>query len=1029
LAQDLDSSEILSAITSGSADEGPSVQFRAGRTFGNYELLEEIARGGMGIVYRARQVGLDRIVAVKMLLAGPLAGKDFVQRFRTEASAAASLQHPNIVAIHEVGFAEGQHFFAMEFVEGLTLAQLVAKGPLPARQAANYLKTIAQAIHFAHERNVLHRDLKPSNILIDSATDQPSVTDFGLAKRLESETDLTLSGQVLGSPNFMSPEQATAKRGAVGKHSDVYSLGAILYYSLTGRPPFQGETLTDVLQQVANDDPLAPNLLTPGVPHDLETICLKCLEKEPSARYQTAQELADELNRFLRDEPIEARPVSPLEKAWRWCRRKPALASSLSLIIILILILIIGSPLAAYRINEARKAETKQRERAEDNREHADQNLYDSDMSLAQHAWDEGDLGRTLSLIEAHRPQAGEKDRRSFEWYYFRNLCEGDQRMTLRGHRNAVTCVAFSPDGKLLATGSVGDPVQIWDSATGKLIKTLPEQNVLSLSFAPDGQSLGVGGQDQASVWSLETGRAVFTREEALGLFRIAFSPLGTSVVIGKHGLDLGSDGGSAQLWDYLRRKWKHEFPESGGHVVISPKGDRLATGNWNGALKIWDLVTGQLVRSLNTGPVIAAAFSPDGQTFATSAWGPQVELWDLKNGHALGSLTNNQHRVWSLAFSPDGRFLATGGADQLVRVWDIATLQQTEQLQGHGNEVLSVSFSSDGQTLASGSKDKTAMLWNLHPQRTVTAVSNVISRPIFSPDGRWVAAGIGQNKVAAWDVATLEVKVVFAGAYDAVAFAPDSRSLLTRGSNYLLRTFDVTTRAVRETIPGRPAEESDSFAGLSPDGRVLVASLNDASLIFSDASTGVALATNVLQYPSVCAFSPNGKFLATTVAPNMVTNRFGATIWDMVTHKAVAVLAGHTDWVLSAAFCPDGKILATCGADNSIRFWDTLTWKETPPALGHKEYITCLAFSPNGRTLVSTSADRTMKFWNAVTRRELASLKLDAEAMNIAFSPDGQTLAVRNWDGSLHLWRAPVLPDPKRILSHGLGSKAELQL
>lgn len=191
--------------------------------FGDYELLEEIARGGMGIVYRARQVSLDRIVAVKMLLAGPLAGKDFVQRFRTEAAAAASLRHVNIVAIHEVGFAEGQHFFAMDYVEGLTLAQLAAKGPVPARKAATYLKAIAEAIHFAHERNVLHRDLKPSNVLIDSATDQPRVTDFGLAKRLEAETELTLSGQLLGSPNYVSPEQAAAKRGTVGKRSDVYS--------------------------------------------------------------------------------------------------------------------------------------------------------------------------------------------------------------------------------------------------------------------------------------------------------------------------------------------------------------------------------------------------------------------------------------------------------------------------------------------------------------------------------------------------------------------------------------------------------------------------------------------------------------------------------------------------------------------------------------------------------------------------------------------------------------------------------------
>src|SRR4051812_5609344 len=286
-----------SVTGSDQANHGASDAF-CSRHFGDYELLEEIARGGMGIVYRARQKSLDRIVAVKMLLGGAHAGKDFVQRFRTEAAAAASLQHSNIVAIHEVGFAQGQHFFAMDYVEGLTLAQLVAKGPLPARQAATYLKTIAEAINFAHERNVLHRDLKPSNVIIHSATDQPRVTDFGLAKRLDAETDLTLSGQLLGSPNYVSPEQAAAKRGAVGKRSDVYSLGAILYHLLTGRAPFQGETLTDVLRQLADNDPLAPRLLAPRVPHALKTICLKCLEKKPPRRYQTAQELADELDRF-----------------------------------------------------------------------------------------------------------------------------------------------------------------------------------------------------------------------------------------------------------------------------------------------------------------------------------------------------------------------------------------------------------------------------------------------------------------------------------------------------------------------------------------------------------------------------------------------------------------------------------------------------------------------------------------------------------------------------------------------------------
>jgi serine/threonine protein kinase len=264
------------------------------RAFGDYELLEEIARGGMGIVYRARQVSLDRIVAVKMLLFGPLSSPEFVKRFRAEASVAASLQHPNIVAIHDVGVCQGQQYFAMDYVEGQSLAKLLANGPLPARRAASYLKPIAEAIHYAHERGILHRDLKPSNVLID-VNDQPRVTDFGLARRLEGDSELTATGMVLGSPNYVPPEQAVGKRGKVSRRSDVYSLGAMLYHLLTGRPPFVGEALTDTLEQVLNAEPVSPRLLNPSVPRDLETICLKCLEKAPDKRYTTAQALADEL--------------------------------------------------------------------------------------------------------------------------------------------------------------------------------------------------------------------------------------------------------------------------------------------------------------------------------------------------------------------------------------------------------------------------------------------------------------------------------------------------------------------------------------------------------------------------------------------------------------------------------------------------------------------------------------------------------------------------------------------------------------
>jgi tetratricopeptide (TPR) repeat protein len=329
------------------------------RRFGDYELLEEIARGGMGVVYKARQVSLNRTVAVKMILAGQLAGAPEVLRFRGEAEAAAHLNHPNIVAIHEIGQYDGQHYFSMDYVEGQNLAEFVGQKPLPPKQAAKYLKTIAEAIQYAHEGGILHRDLKPSNILIDQSG-QPRITDFGLAKRMKGDSDLTISGQVLGSPNFMPPEQAAGKRGQVGPQSDIYALGAILYYLLTARPPFAGESMTETLQLVVTTEPASPRLLNPTVPRDLETICLKCLSKEPERRYKSAQELADEVDRFLKGEPVHARPVGATGKAWRWCRRNPVVASFAAATLLLLLAVAVGSPIAAFRINRERTQARKQ---------------------------------------------------------------------------------------------------------------------------------------------------------------------------------------------------------------------------------------------------------------------------------------------------------------------------------------------------------------------------------------------------------------------------------------------------------------------------------------------------------------------------------------------------------------------------------------------------------------------------------------------------------------------------------------------
>jgi serine/threonine-protein kinase len=308
---------------------------QTGASFGDYQVIETIAKGGMGIVFKARQRKLNRIVAIKMILAGQFAHQTDVDRFYTEAEAAAGLSHPNIVKIYEIGEVQGQHFFSMEYIEGQSLSELVRENPLSPRRAAEFVRTIAETMQFAHDKGIVHRDLKPSNVLVD-AQGRPLITDFGLAKHQENESQLTVSGAVIGTPSYMPPEQAEGKGDLIGPRSDLYSLGAILYELVTGRPPFRAASPFETIRQVIQDEPLSPRLVNSGVPQDLETICLKCLQKDPARRYATSQELADELGRFLRGEPILARPISSLARFWRLCRRYPVAASAIATAVILL---------------------------------------------------------------------------------------------------------------------------------------------------------------------------------------------------------------------------------------------------------------------------------------------------------------------------------------------------------------------------------------------------------------------------------------------------------------------------------------------------------------------------------------------------------------------------------------------------------------------------------------------------------------------------------------------------------------------
>jgi WD40 repeat protein/serine/threonine protein kinase len=1013
-----------------SLTEGPGTQI------GRYKLLEKLGEGGFGAVYVAEQKEpVKRRVALKIIKLG-MDTRQVVARFEAERQALALMDHPNIAKVLDGGATDtGRLYFVMELVRGVPITQYCDENNLTTVDRLKLFILVCHAIQHAHQKGIIHRDIKPSNIMVTlhDGVPVPKVIDFGIAKAIQGElTDKTVYThfqQFIGTPAYMSPEQAEMSGLDIDTRSDIYSLGVLLYELLTGKTPFDAKELMasglDAMRRTIREkEPIRPSTrlatlqgeeLTatarrrsaemPKLIHllkgDLDWIIMKCLEKDRTRRYETANGFSADLKRHLNNEPVLARPPSTayrLQKAFR--RNKVVFSAGIAVAAALL----IGISLTVWQAARATSAKNR-----------TDQSLYESNMRLAQHAWDDEDLGLTLSFLEAHLPLTGERDRRGFEWFYFWNLCRGDQRMTLTNHTQSVNCVAFSPDGKRLATGSVGNPVQIWDCATGKILKKLPEQNVVSLAFTPDGRNLGVGGRDKVVMWNLESDTVVFKREELLGQFRIAFPPKGTLLLIGKHGSPLFSpenNSGYAEVWDYAARELKQSYTDSGGCVALSLRGDGFATASTNQTIKLWDLASGKFVRSFKTGgEVIAMALSPDGQTLATSYWYPDVKLWDVATGVEVGSLTNIHHRMWSLAFSPDGRFLATTGADQIVRLWDAATRQQTEELQGHGSEVLSVAFSPDGQTLASGGKDKKAMLWNMDPKHASATVSNLISRAIFSPDGRSVAAGIGTNKVAIWDVATLRVEAVLDDAHDPVAFSADGSGLIVRGTNYFLRTIDPATRTIRQRTPGQPMGETCFYDVLSPDRQIMATGSLDGTLTFFNANTGTVIATNPHAYQRSffkLAFSPNGKLLATAGMLGDL-EKPAAQIWDTATAKRVAAPLGHTDLVLDVAFSHDGKTLVTCGVDDSIKFWETTTWKEIPPSLGQKEYVSALALSPNG-TRLATASDGTMKLWNAATRREVASLKLGIYAFCITFSPDGQTLAVQEDGGLLRVWRAPIL-------------------
>ena len=1038
---------------------GDTDQFRP-RSFGNYELLEEIARGGMGVVYKARQRGLDRTVAVKMILVERFAGKHSVQRFRGEAAAAGVLQHPNIVAIHEIGMHEGQHFFSMDFVEGQNLAQLVGHRPLPASRAARYLQRIAEAVHYAHEQGILHRDLKPSNVLIDAATDQPRITDFGLAKRFVvpptggpettgpaeagTTSDLTLSGQVLGSPNFMPPEQASRGRGKVGRPSDVFGLGAILYFLLTARAPFQGESLEATISQVLQVDPVAPRLLNPSVPADLETICLKCLEKEPARRYATARALAEELGRFLDDQPILARPVGRAEKAGRWCRRNPV-AAALGAVATVVLLLGFAGVTWQWRRASRAVADT------EVQRDLAQGHLYAAQMKLAHAACQAGQMGRALQLLRARQPSPGQRDFRGFDWRFLYRLCVSPSEI-LATNASGFQSVGFSPDGRTVALGSGDGLVELFEVSTWRRVAQWPAHRGIIASLAYGGQNanwLATVSSDDGllKLWDLATERVIFATNSLRGLhafLKLGFSPGGRYLAAPAPFIPFEL---SLNLWEIVPSprgtapvvRLRTNLP-FGGPAVFWPDERTVVLCNqppFQFTVNLYGLSDGMTnnLGQAHADAITCVAISPDGHWLATGSSDERVVLWDLKQGTTRHVLRRSLVMVSSLAFGPDGQTLFAGCGDQNIYSWSLAETAAPAVLAGHSAPVNDLAVSPDGRWLVSASQDGSARRWSLGGLATPPAAPPALeSATLLRPeDTRPVTAGPswvygvavspGQSRVATVagtglilsdlhtgamlaSVAATSVFAVPTTSFRSAAFSPEGRRLAVGGDDGTVGILDAVSLqfliAPKKLHAGQVAEIAYAL-----DGTVLVTGGGfGTGIALTDVASGQRLTNfNAVDegfYPlQPLAVSPDGKRLATGSPDRAIRVR------DLATGQLLATCPQEVRFPFCMTFSPNGRLLAFTDTFGALYLWDPNGRRPPRARSGHSGAVNALAFSPDG-TLASGGMDHTIRLWHPELDQEAVILTGHSGwVLGLAFAEHGNALVSSSLDGTVKVWRA----------------------
>lgn len=1028
---------------------------------GDYLLEKELGHGGMGVVYRARQLSLGRTVALKLLLMGRFADAGSIQRFLREASAAAHLHHPNIVAIHEVGEQGGYHYYSMEYIEGPTLEERLQSGPLAPREAAALVRVLAEAVHHAHRHGVIHRDLKPSNVLFDGL-DQPHVSDFGLAKRLDDAPGLTLSGELLGSPSYLSPEQAGGRQAEVGPGSDVYALGAILYQCLTGRPPFIAAGTMEVLERIRSSEPLAPKSLEPRVPMDLETIVLKCLEKKPARRYRTARELADDLGRFLAGHPTLARPVVPIERAWRWARRRPWVAGGLVLVVLTALITSISSYRAVQSGRSLQQANARlagnlrrlQWEAAED--AVAEERINDALVIFARllrdHPEDPVLTTRLVSLLT----------RRAF-------AIPCSPALT---HERPLTSAGFGVHGDFVVTTSLDGTAAIWRTRDGTLLRRFVEQSPLAgaVLVRSGNQLLTVRSAGGARLWRVSDGAVVRDWAAPAGTpALLAHSPDGelAAVAVGPHCLEVvalasgepvapalslsnhvtalafgrdagtlltGTESGDLRLWRSSPDSWA----EDGGtrldsavtDLVMTPDGARVLAGTRRGSLVVLRPERLQQPRVASRGGerIQFLECSPDGSRVVVSRFGEWPELLNLATLEVERVFRRTDSDIaLHAAWSPEGNQLILGMRSGTATLYDAASGRQLEEPFEHQGPIVRTVFHPEGGRVLTASHDGSARLWDVRAtrQQPPSVVLPGKAQPdLVTSDGRLLLVTAQGRLVQVWDAGTGqtvgEPRLHDAPVQTAV-LAPDGLSVAVGAHGTWLWPVDGAQR--RPVGPlGGDVEPVESLAW-APDGHWLVTGSSGGRLRRWDARSREPMGPAIQLDGSIgrVGVSPDGRRMVA------ICGDATARVVEVGAEAVRVAPLRHQGRIWTAEFSPDSRRLVTASVDRTAQVWDLATGRRLGGPLRHERAVLIARFSPDGRVIATGGEDRVVRLWDAATGRALTPpLRHGSRVWQLAFSESGGRLLTAADQGEVQIWNvAAGLPESGVFTHEGMMLRA----